>query len=308
MKKVLNKNNLIFILILMTLFNLMMPNISYAANVSINDVLKETVAGWYVVLRGLGIGAMILLLLFLTAKAALSKRSADSALVKRMLLDWLVGLFLIIFIHYFMVFCINMNQDMVLGSEKMGQKLSGMKEGQEISLYESVVTKAYEIKFKPGTIGMILYIMLVYYAYKFAIVYLKRYVNVLVLILLAPIVCVMYAFKKVISGKSITLKKWVKEFIYNVFLQSLHALMYGTVVGLTLKYSNDGESFIGAILCMIVFAVIFKVDKLVRKIFNSVGGDTSVAVSKIDSAFSNTKKAAGTFVGGNAQAQMNLLM
>ena len=140
MKKVLNKNNLIFILILMTLFNLMMPNISYAANVSINDVLKETVAGWYVVLRGLGIGAMILLLLFLTAKAALSKRSADSALVKRMLLDWLVGLFLIIFIHYFMVFCINMNQDMVLGSEKMGQKLSGMKEGQEISLYESVVT------------------------------------------------------------------------------------------------------------------------------------------------------------------------
>ena len=86
MKKVLNKNNLIFILILMTLFNLMMPNISYAANLSINDVLKETVAGWYVVLRGLGIGAMILLLLFLTAKAALSKRSADSALVKRMLL------------------------------------------------------------------------------------------------------------------------------------------------------------------------------------------------------------------------------
>ena len=285
MKKVLNKNNLIFILILMTLFNLMMPNISYAANVSINDVLKETVAGWYIVLRGLGI------------------RSADSALVKRMLLDWLVGLFLIIFIHYFMVFCINMNQDMVLGSEKMGQKLSGMKEGQEISLYESVVTKAYEIKFKPGTIGMILYIMLVYYAYKFAIVYLKRYVNVLVLILLAPIVCVMYAFKKVISGKSMTLKKWLKEFIYTVFLQSLHALMYGTVVGLTLKYSNDGESFIGAILCMIVFAVIFKVDKLVRKFFNSVGGSTSVAVSKIDKVEDSIKKnakSAGTTAGANA--------
>ena len=308
MKKVLNKNNFIFILILMTLFNLIMPTISYAANVSINDVLKETVAGWYMILRGLGIGAMILLLLILAGKAAISRNSADSALIKRMLLDWLVGLLLIIFIHYFMVFAINVNEDMVKGSEKLGQSLSGMKEGQEISLYESVISKAYEIKFKPGTIGMILYIMLVYYAYKFALVYLKRYVNVLVLILIAPIVCLMYAFKKVLSGKAITLKKWFKEFIYNVFLQSLHAVMYGTLVGLTLKYSNDGESFLGAILCMILFGVIFKVDKLVRKFFNSVGGDTSVAVSKIDSAFSNTKKAVGTFASGNAQAGATALM
>ena len=207
-----------------------------------------------------------------------------------------------------MVFAINVNEDMVKGSEKLGQSLSGMKEGQEISLYESVISKAYEIKFKPGTIGMILYIMLVYYAYKFALVYLKRYVNVLVLILIAPIVCLMYAFKKVLSGKAITLKKWFKEFIYNVFLQSLHAVMYGTLVGLTLKYSNDGESFLGAILCMILFGVIFKVDKLVRKFFNSVGGDTSVAVSKIDSAFSNTKKAVGTFASGNAQAGATALM
>ena len=310
MKKILNKNNLIFILILMTLFNLMMPNISYAANISINDVLKETVAGWYMILRGLGIGAMIVLLLVLVIKAALSRRSSDEALVKRMLLDWLVGLVLIILIHYFMIFVINVNESMVQGSEKLGQKLSGMKEGQEISLYESAISKAYEIKFKPGTIGMILYIMLVYYAYKFALVYLKRYVNVLVLILLAPIVCVMYAFKKVLSGKAITLKKWVKEFIYNVFLQSLHAVMYGTLVGLTLKFSNDGESFIGAILCMVLFGVIFKVDKLVRKFFNSVGGDTSVSVSRIDKAESSIKKnlkSAGSTAGYNTVAGIDAL-
>lgn len=301
MKKVLNKNNLIFILILMTLFNLMMPNISYAATVSINDQVKETIAGWYMILRGLVIGALLILLLVLVIKAAITSSVGDKAILKRMLIDWCVALLLVLFIHYLMIFAINLNENLVADAEKMGQKISGMAEGQEISLYESAITKAYEIKFLPGTIGMILYMMLVYYAYKFTFIYLKRYVNVIVLILIAPVVCGVYAFKKVLTGKSITLKKWIKEFIYNVFLQTLHALMYGSLVGLVLKYSDDSESFIGAILAMIIFAVIFKVDKVVRKAFNSVGGDTSVAVSKIESASKNvlnaTKQVAGSKIG-----------
>ena len=309
MKKVLNKNNFIFILILMTLFNLIMPTISYAANVSINDMMKETVAGWYAILKALVVGAMIVLVLIIALKAAITKRSSDTALVKSMLKDWFVALALILFIDYFMIFAIEVNEAAVAGAEQIGQKLSGMEEGQEISLYESVFTKAYEIKFKPGTIGMILYIMLVYYAYKFTLVYLKRYINVIVLIITAPIICGFHAFKKVITGKAITLKKWFKEFIYNVFLQSLHAIMYGTLVGLTLKFSEDGESFIGAILTMIIFAVIFKVDKLVRKLFNKIGGDTSIAVSKIDSTVSNaisTSKQVGSNQMGSLAGNGNI--
>ena len=301
MKKVLNKNNLIFILILMTLFNLIMPNISYAATVSINDTLKETIAGWYMISRGLVIGALLILLLVLMIKAAISSNAGDKALLKRMLLDWLVSIILVIFIDRFMIFAINLNEDFVADAEKLGQSISGMQEGQELSLYQSAVSKAYEVSFQPGTVGMILYMMLVYYAYKFTFVYLKRYVNVIVLILIAPVVCGVYGFKKVLTGKSITLKKWVKEFIYNVFLQTLHALMYGSLVGLAIKYSDESESFLGAILVMILFGVIFKVDKLVRKLFNSVGGDTSVAVSRIDSASNNvlnaTKKIAGSKMG-----------
>ena len=289
MKKILNKNNLILILIIMTLFNLIMPTVSYAANISINDVLKETVAGWYAILRAISVAVMLILLLVIAIKGAVSNNAGDKSLLKRMLGDWIIALILVLFIHYFMIIAINLNEAAVSGARSLGSQLSGMEEDQEISLYESTITKAYEVKFKPGTIGMILYIMLVYYAYKFTLVYLKRYVNVLVLILIAPIVCCFYAFKKVLTGKGVTLKKWFKEFIYNVFLQSLHATMYATLVGLSIKFSADGESFVGAIITMILFAVIFKVDKLVRKLFNSVGGDTSIAISKIDRAGSTIK-------------------
>lgn len=281
MKKVLNRNNLIFILILMVLFNLIMPTVSYAANASINYLLKETIAGWYMILRALTIGVMLILILLIVIRAAINRNGETEGLLKLMIKDWLIAFFLVIFIHYFMMMAIDLNESAVAGAEALGQKLSGMEEGQEISLYESTISKAYEVKFKPGTIGMILYMMLVYYTYKFVLVYLKRYVNVIMLVLIAPIVCCVHGFKKVLTGKGLVLKKWIKEFIYNVFLQSLHAIMYASLVGLTLKFSDETESFIGAILTMILLGVIFKVDKLVRKIFNAVGGNTSVSISKV---------------------------
>lgn len=302
MKKVLNRNNLIFILILMTLFGLMMPTVSYAANVSINDMLKETVAGWYDVFRALSIGFMIILFLVVVIKAAATRDTSSDAStqLKEMLGYWLIMFFLIIRIDFFMISAVNLNESIVSAAEDLGKSLSGMEQGQEMSLYESTISKAYEVRFKPGTIGMILYMMLVYYTYKFVFVYFKRYINVIVLIITAPIVCCYSAYRKVILGKSTIFIRWVKEFIYNVFLQSLHALMYGTLVGLTLKYSNETESFVGAIITMILFAVIFKVDKLVRKLFNRIGGSSEVAVSAIDSIAGNAVSSTGKVLKSKA--------
>ena len=82
MKKVLNRNNLIFILILMTLFGLMMPTVSYAANVSINDMLKETVAGWYDVFRALSIGFMIILFLVVVIEVGATRNTSSDASTK----------------------------------------------------------------------------------------------------------------------------------------------------------------------------------------------------------------------------------
>lgn len=293
MKKILNKRNLIFILVAL-LMNIAMPVCAASGtNVSINQLLNEKISGWYLLLRGLALASMLVLLVILGIKAALKSSAEQKALLKTMIPDWIVGMVLVFFIHYFMMWAINLNEAAVAKVEGMGQSLSGMEEGQEVSLYESAISKAYEIKFTSGTIGMILYIMLVGYTCKFVVVYLKRYVNVITLILLAPIVCFVYAFRKVVSGKGILLKQWFKEFIYNVFLQTLHAAIYATLIGLTIKYSSDTETFIGAILTMVIFKFAFKLDKLVRKLFNMVGGSTAVPLTLGQELASDAKKIAG---------------
>ena len=214
MKKLLSKNNLIFILILMTLF-ILMPTVSYAANLSINEILKETVSGWYTALRAFSVGFLVLLAFGVILRTIFSRGTAalKTAQFEALGREWLVMLCIILFFHYLMMGAIQLNEGLVASAEDLGQKLSGMEEGQEISLYEATLTKAYEVKFTAGTVGMILYVMLVYYTYKFVVVYFKRYVNVIVLELIAPFACCYSAYRKIILGKSAVLGRWVKEFL-----------------------------------------------------------------------------------------------
>ena len=309
MKKLLSKNNLIFILILMTLF-ILMPTVSYAANLSINEILKETVSGWYTALRAFSVGFLVLLAFGVILRTIFSRGTAalKTAQFEALGREWLVMLCIILFFHYLMMGAIQLNEGLVASAEDLGQKLSGMEEGQEISLYEATLTKAYEVKFTAGTVGMILYVMLVYYTYKFVVVYFKRYVNVIVLELIAPFACCYSAYRKIILGKSAVLGRWVKEFLYNVFLQSLHAYMYATLIGLSLRFASETESFVGAIVTVILFGVIFKVDKLVRKLVNMIGG-SSTLVATADERFvgvgsRSVKKVASMVVssGGNIDA------
>ena len=85
-----------------------------------------------------------------------------------------------------------------------------------------------------------MYLLLVYYTYKFVIVYAKRYINIIVLILISPITFVISTLKKIITGvNDNAIKKWLKEFIFNVVIQTLHAIFYAILIGFTLKLSDN---------------------------------------------------------------------
>lgn len=92
--------------------------------------------------------------------------------------------------------------------------------------------------------------------------------------------------------------KWVKEFIYNVFIQSIHAILYASIVGLTLKLSDDAETFGGAILTLIIFGIIFKLDGIFRKIFNFVGGKNTIKQVDIYGSIKSAKNMVSDYKNG----------
>ena len=90
----------------------------------------------------------------------------------------------------------------------------------------------------------------------------------------------MYTFKKVFSGRTEYIGRWTKELIYNIYIQVVHALFYSLLIGLTIKFGNESTvlSYFGSILTLIVFGFIFKLDGFIRKMFNFIGGKSTVQV------------------------------
>lgn len=204
-KKLLNKTNLIIVIMLLCMF--LLTNVSYAATVNISTVFNQTVSGWFIIIRYVCLAIMLIGLIALGIRAAVTTIAEEKATYKTTFVYWLICLIAILLLHQFIYALIYTNENIVNRCKELGETLSGINadtsddELDEVTLYETAVSKAYELKFTSGTIGMILYIMLVVYTIKFFFVYFKRYINVLILILIGPIVLTIYAFRRVLQGR-----------------------------------------------------------------------------------------------------------
>ena len=306
-----------FIIVLGILIAIILPSFSFAAT-EVNTVLliKEAIATWYYIIRFISVAVMLVVLIFIGIKIALSNIASDRAFYKRMLMDWVAGMILVFGIHYIMLFIIEINElivDMVSNvSEEMYEanpaEYGGLdykeKDNEDIesSIFETVRTRAYDPKLINGTMGMVMYIYLVYYAYKFSFIYLKRYLTVGVLTLMAPAVAVSYAFTKVLTGKTKIFSTWLKEYFFNVILQSIHAIIYVTFVMSALKLSLNSIS--GMLLSFILLNFMSKADKIFRTIFG-IGGqgglvdDINSLVEKKPKELAEDIKTLGTAYLGN---------
>lgn len=238
-------------------------------------IIRKTIAQWYYVFRYFSIAAMLIVLIYLGIKLAISSIAEDKAKYKRMLADWIVGFIIIFGIHYFMILVLKLNDICInavsdIATKQADKMLLVNEEGLTgAGLYETIRTRAYEFRFGVGTSGMIMYMILVYYTVRFILVYFKRFFTILILTIMAPLAALSYAFTKVNTGKAPILTKWAQEYTYNVFLQTIHALLYGVFVSMALILST--ESIVGFILALIMLNFMLKADKIFRKIFKFSG-------------------------------------
>jgi len=297
-KKLLNifKNLIIVFTLVLIFFNILTSSVFAANSMQDNQFstyMKEKIAMWYFIIRAIAIGVMVIVGILLAFKYLLLEKTPENiSKFKELFVDWLIGIILIMFIHYFMIGVVHINEMLVEQAQEVGKNISGLNMADdEYDLYESALTKAYELNAMSGLIGLIMYAVLVVYTYKFVIVYAKRYLNIIILILLAPIMLLISSFKKVLSGGSAHIMgKWVKEFIYNVLIQFVHAIFYASTIGLTLKLSDNVETFGGALLSLLIFTFIFKIDALFRKVFNFVGGKSTIRQIDIGGTFNKSRR------------------
>lgn len=246
--------------------------------------LKKLIAVWYYIIRLLAVAAMCVTLIAIGIKMAISTIASDKAVYKRMLVDWVVGMILIFTMHYIMYFSIiitDMLVNTVRESANQVNKVSMMQlattskdkdeviksnQDLEVDVYEEIRTRAYDLNLVIGLMGMIMYITLVFMAFKYTLIYIKRFLTLAVLTLMAPGIGVAYALQKVLSGKSSSLKSWLTEYLLNLLIQVVHALMYAIFISAALKYSL--ENIAGVLIALILMNFSLKGEAIFRRIFN----------------------------------------
>ena len=256
-------------------------------------LIKEAVSKWYYIIRLIAIAGLLIVLLAIGIKMGISTIASEKALYKRRLVDWVVGMIILFMIHYYMIGVIFLNETLVgfiketssvSDTVKKEYSVSDKEDSEfEIGLYQATRTRAYDPKLINGSTGTVLYIALLALTIKFTIMYLKRYLNVIILTVIAPGIAFSYAIQKVFYGKSKAFSKWMYEYFITVFIQTVHALIYTVFLSTALKIALDSIS--GTILAFVFINFFDKADGVFKKIFKLSGDSTS----DMDKAPSNLK-------------------
>lgn len=259
--------------------------------------VRKNVAQWYYIFRYTCIAIMLIVLLGLGIKLAISSIAEQKAIYKRMILDWVVCFILLFMVHYFMIFVQFLNERLIYVFEQLAVN---MHSGGEYSLYETVRSRAYDMKLNVGFPGMVLYITLIWLTAKYVLMYAKRFIMMVILTIMAPIMVLFYGIQKIFTGRSKALTKWMGEYMTNTIMQAIHAMIYAVFIGGALKLAED--SLAGIIISFVMINFMSKADTMFRNIFKFSDG-SSVAEEIAQSNVSDFKDNLFTAVGVAAAAK-----
>ena len=226
---------------------------------SLVQTIRNIVAGWYVAFMDLSLISMVLVLIYTGIRMAMSTVAESQANYKEMLISWVKALVMLVFLHV-IIYCVLTVSDKLV--EIFADAFDGM---STISMYDTIKTRAYDIRFNIGFTATIMYIVLVFLWARFIVAYFRRTFAVITLIAIAPFVTLKYAIEGAGGKKSRTFNSWLRRFITNVALQPIHALAYTALIGIAIQLST--ESVYGFILALFFMHLVLEADDIMFNIF-----------------------------------------
>lgn len=233
------------------------------------DVIRNSVATWYVSFRNLVIIALAVIIIYIGIRMALSTIPSGKAKYKTMLIGWVQALVIVLVIHWIMILTINTNNGLVDIFEKTSQNIMAESGYEEDSIYETIMTRAYDLRASVSIPATIMYIIVVIIWVKFLWVYIKRSFTILLLIVIAPFIGAKYAIDIARGKKGSSFSSWLYDFVLNVLLQTVHAIVYTVLMTSALKLAFT--SIWGYIIALVFMNFMLDADEVFRSIFNFEG-------------------------------------
>lgn len=231
---------------------------------SVVNTLRNVVSTWYVSFRNLVIMSLAIIIIYVGIRMAIASIPENKAKYKKMLFGWGQALIIVLTIHYIMLIVINLNE-VIVNTIKETQIQIAQERGEE-SIYETIRTRAYDVRFGIGFPAMIMYVALVIIWLRFLWVYIKRSFTMIILVITAPYIGAKYAIDSSSGKKGTSFTSWLYDFVMNVFLQSVHAIVYTALISTALNLST--QSLMGFVIALVLFNFMLQADEIFRNIFN----------------------------------------
>lgn len=263
--------------------------------------IRGVISQWYASIRNIALVLMMSVLLYIAIRMLLTTIAQDKAKYKQMMVDWVVGMCLLFFMHYIMAFSVSIVKQFIkiidsAYSEEMDTKYFVTMENDDAeklskAMEEMGLSDLYQegyITWNTNLMGQIrlqsqlttsstqyvgysiCFLVLVGYTVFFAFTYLKRVVYLAFLTMIAPLVALTYPIDKINDGQAQGFNKWLKEYLFNLLIQPLHLLLYTVLVLSAFEFAS-----LNVVYMLVAIAFLIPAEKVLRSFFGFEKSETA---------------------------------
>lgn len=239
----------------------------------LNLTLKEHVTGWYYTVRLLASMINLCVLIYIGIKMAISSAASEEAKYKKMLVWWVESMVILFCLQYIMYLIIALGNILLNIINAIRYDLIANQAA--ISFEDKIITRIYKAFAINGGSRFFLYSIFFWFLtamhLKFFLTYMKRTFTVFFLVVISPLITVTFPIDKLDNGKAEAFEKWLKEFVINVMIQPIHAIIY-----LIFVYTAGKIAEKAPIVAMVFLLSIGRIENIVRNIFQITDSVTNV--------------------------------
>lgn len=303
--------------------------------------MRKTLNVFYDFFKGLALVTYLIILVYMGIRILLGSTAERGSRHKEFMVYWLQGVLMLFVFPFVMKYAIHINNAFVsfVGEnrnryvqEELEGSSFGTSEAEEledsggINNFEDIINTVTDTLMSNSgndymaymyseaiTRGWIAYavcwFIMLLQMIGFLVVYFKRVLIVIFLIVIFPLVMISYALDKVGDGKSQAFDSWLKEYLLNIFVQSFHAIAYVLIMGIVTSLGNDPKEY--WLLMLIALSFISKGDDILRAIFSLSGsqgtvkgiGQSLMQVAAVKTIASGVRNTASRTFGKNSLAR-----
>ncbi len=258
---------------------------------SIAYTIRTAVAQWFYVMRLVASAILLVILVYVGIRMAISSVAEEKAKYKKMLVDWCCSLLLIFVLQYIAIFTIYCNNAIV---NALASVLTDKSVEDSIgSLITGIGVNAVIGVGIPSIISVLVFCAIVFQSLAFLVAYISRMIKVGFLIIISPLISLTYSIDKMGDGKAQALGTWLKEFVYTILIQPFHCILYiafirtafslivkNTIVsaGLPAILSTpEYNQLVNGVLAILCIKFVSDGEKIIRQIFGFQDDNSSTS-------------------------------